>query len=80
MADYLLPSSPLSVTEKSELFNIRCEMNEIPFNYGKHTLCEMGCNVILNNEHLLNCCALSEKKEEKSEFKHLLNSTINQKI
>ena len=31
-------------------------MNELPFNYGDKTECEMGCNSqIMNNEHLLNC-------------------------
>ena len=54
MATYLLSKSNFSVQEKVDIFS-RCEMNDLPFNYGNKTYCEMGCHQeILNNEPLLN--------------------------
>ena len=83
MADYLLPDSPLSVDEKKEMFNIRCEMNEIPSNFGRYTYCEMGCNnAILDNKHLLKCESLNHKgrNEPNTELDLILNGTLSQKI
>ena len=34
MTDYLLPECELSNKDKIELFHIRSEMNDLPFNYG----------------------------------------------
>ena len=60
MASYLLSKSNISVGEKLEIFAIRCEMNELPFNYGEKTNCEMGCKAqVMNNEHILNCPELN---------------------
>ena len=53
MANYLLSSSPLLVSDKTVMFNIRGEMNDIRYNFGNKLPCKMGCNVPLNNEHLL---------------------------
>ena len=60
MATYLLFKSNISVGKKLEMFAIRCEMNELPSNYGEKTNCEMGCKAsVVNNEHILNCPELN---------------------
>jgi hypothetical protein len=41
MADYLLPEAALTVEEKQEIFAVRTEMNENPFNFGNKTQCEV---------------------------------------
>ena len=52
MASYLLSKSNFSVKDKLEIFAIRCEMNDLPFNFGNKTNCEMGCHeTIMNTEH-----------------------------
>ena len=43
-------------------------MNDIPYNYGNKLPCEMGCNVPLNNEHLIKCNVLSEQSDNKLEL------------
>ena len=60
MAGYLLSKSNISVKDKIKMFAIRCEMNELPSNYGDKTNCEMGCQAqVMNNEHILDCPKLS---------------------
>ena len=62
MADYLLPDSKLSITQKRRLFSIRNKMLEIPENYSSdivQTFCFCGerevishiyyCNILKNN-------------------------------
>ena len=44
------------------MFSYRCEMNDLPNNFGKTDLCEFACNDQMHNEHLLNCVHLNENK------------------
>ena len=53
MAHYLPAKSKNSVQEKVEIFAYRCEMNNLPFNFGNKKNCEQGCPTEMNNEHLL---------------------------
>ena len=80
MSDYLLPTDKLSVAEQHEMFSLRCEMNDIPYNYGNRTYCETGCGQILNNEHLLMCPIFNEGHENKYTYINFLNGTLFQKI
>ena len=80
MADYLLPSSPLSVNDKIEIFKLRSEMNEIPSNFGKPVLCKMACGKYMNNEHYTKCSIMNKKGESKHEYSLILNGTLSQKI
>ena len=50
MTDYLLPESEMSNKDKIELFHIRTEMNDLPFNFGSKTICDKGCKEILDNK------------------------------
>ena len=43
-----------------EIFSYICEMNDLPFNYGKKNNCELGCSYEMNNEHLLNLPYLNQ--------------------
>ena len=80
LASYLLSKSNISVTNKLEMFAIRCEMNDLPSNYGKTTNCEIGCpNQIMNNEHLINCPKLN-CSSIKYNITEILNGTNKQKI
>ena len=45
-------------------------MNDLPNNFGKEESCELACNNLMNNEHLLNCVHLNENI--------LINLTLNQ--
>ena len=79
MATYLISKSNFSVQEKIDIFAIRCEMNDLPCNYGDKTNCEMGCyEEILNNEHLLNCPNLNQDRS-KENIKYILNGSNAQK-
>ena len=79
MASYLLSKSNFSVTDKLEIFAIRCEMNDLPFNFGNKTNCEMGCHeTIMNTEHLLNCPKLNENLI-KLNLENILNGSNQQK-
>ena len=44
MADYLLPEAQLTVREKTDMFSLRCQMNENPCNFGEKIQCQMGCS------------------------------------
>ena len=55
MATYLLPEAKLTTEEKTEIFALRCQMNENPCNFGDKIKCQMGCLQIQENEHILNC-------------------------
>ena len=56
-----------------------CEMNNLPFNFGKTANCEQGCQNEMNNEHLLNCPELNENTE-KEEQNLIVNGTNEQEI
>ena len=79
MSQYLLAQSNISVKDKEEIFSYRCEMNDLPFNFGRKTNCELGCSIVMNNEHLLNCPILIQHNG-KMEYNQILNGTNNQKI
>ena len=80
MADYLLPECTISVKNKTDLFAFRCEMNQIPNNFGKEELCEQSCQELMNNEHLLNCVHLNEGKHNQLQLEQLRNGDISDKI
>ena len=65
--------------EKIEIFAYRCEMNNLPFNFGKKANCEQGCQNEMNNEHLLNCSELNEETT-KGDLNLLLNGPNEQKL
>ena len=80
MATYLLSKSNISVKDKIEMYAIRCEMNELPFNYGEKTNCEMGCQAqVMNNEHILNCPALN-CDASRMNITDILNGNNKQKL
>ena len=79
MSHYLLAQSNISVKDKEEIFSYRCEMNDLPFNFGRKTNCELGCSSQMNNEHLLNCPILKEGNDQ-FEYNLILNGTNSQKI
>ena len=55
MARYLLPETNLTVSEKTDIFALRSQMNENPCNFWDKINCQMGCSQIQENEHILNC-------------------------
>ena len=79
MSQYLLAQSNISVKDKEEMFSYRCEMNDLPFNYGRKTNCELGCSSEMNNEHLLNCPKIKQG-DDQFEYNLILNGTNSQKI
>ena len=79
MSQYLLAQSNISVKDKEEMFSYRCEMNDLPYNYGMKTNCELGCSSEMNNEHLLNCPIIKEGNDQ-FEYNLILNGTNSQKI
>ena len=79
MADYLQPESKLTVREKIEMFALRCQMNENPFNFGEHINCQMGCSQLQENEHILNCPLLNEH-EDQMNIEDIRNGSLNRKI
>ena len=76
MADYLLPECVISNRDKIELFNIRTEMNDLPFNYGNKTLCDRGCLQLMDNQHFI-CCPLIT---EENEYDRILNGSMDEQI
>ena len=55
-------------------------MNELPYNYGNKTKCEMGCHKqILNNEHLLNCPQINAN-ENTVNLTQILNGSNTEKL
>ena len=80
MADYLLPECEVSNKDKIELFHIRTEMNDLPFNYGNKIICDKGCNEVLDNQHFLDCPLVNSKKNEVNEYKKILNGSMDEKI
>ena len=79
MADYLLPECELTVEEKISMFSIRCEMNDLPFNFGTKQDCQLGCSEPMNTEHILLCSQLNENAHD-LKFDNILNGTLRQKI
>ena len=80
MADYLTPECSLSVQDKTDMFSFRCEMNNLPNNFGKTDLCEMSCPELMNNDHLLSCVYLNENKSRTMNLEYLRNGNISEKI
>ena len=62
------------------MFAIRCEMNDLPSNYGEKTNCEMGCKAqVMSNEHILNCPELNYDTSIMNETE-ILNGNNKQKL
>ena len=80
LADYLTPECSLSVEDKLEMFSFRCEMNNLPNNFGKTDLCEMSCTEIMNNDHLLRCVHLNEGTPIDISLEQIRNGNISEKI
>ena len=80
MADYLLPECSLSVSDKREMFAFRCEMNNLPDNFGKSEMCEQQCQTLMNNEHLLSCSHLNQGQSQQLEMNQIRNGNIVEKI
>ena len=49
MARYLLPETNLTVSEKTDMFALRSQMNENPCNFGDKINCQMGCSQTQEN-------------------------------
>ena len=49
MAKYLLPETNLTVSEKTDMFALRSQMNENPCNFGDKINCQMGCSQTQEN-------------------------------
>ena len=80
MASYLMSKSNISVKDKIEMFAIRCEMNELPYNYGKKENCEMGCQAQeMNNKHILDCPKLNGNLDRRN-IMEILNGNNQQKV
>ena len=77
LADYLTPECNLSVPNKSDMFSFRCEMNNLPNNFGKADLCELSCQELMNNDHLLKCIYLNEGRDTNVTLEQLRNGNIN---
>ena len=76
MVDYLLPECSLTVSDKTELFAFRCEINDLPNNFGKSEMCEFSCQEEMNNEHLLSCAHLNKGQLHKLEMGNIRNGNI----
>ena len=80
MADYLIPECPLSVQDKADMFAFRSEINNLPNNLGKKDLCELSCQELMDNEHLLTCVHLNERRVTNVNLEHIRNGNISEKI
>ena len=80
LADYLLPECSITVKDKIELFSYRCEMNDLPNNFGKSESFELACNVLMNNEHLLKCLHLNESNLNNLTLNQLRNGNTIEKV
>jgi len=80
ISDYLLPECSLSVSDKFELFAYRTEMNDLPNNFGRDDICEMGCLEAMDNSHLLLCSGLNYNDPHELKYEQLLNGNINEKV
>ena len=80
MADYLLPECSLSVSDKTEMFAFRCQMNDLPNNFGKEELCEFDCKELMNNEHLLSCVHLNKGQLHDLQLEQIRNGNLFEKV
>ena len=79
MADYLLPDSCASMEEKIDIFEMRVEMNDMPYNFGKKQNCIDGCQDMLTNKHILICPSVN-KSNSLVQYDQLLNGNVEEKI
>ena len=79
MADYLLPEANLITEDKVQLFSVRTEMNDNPFNYGEKNLCNLGCQELQNNSHILSCLRVNEDTQI-FKYEDFLNGPLKLKV
>ena len=79
MADYLLPEANLTTEDKLQLFSVRTEMNDNPFNYGGKDLCNLGCQEFQNNSHILSCLRVNEDTQI-FKYEDFLNGPLKLKV
>ena len=79
MADYLLSESCASMKDKFDIFLLRVEMNDRPYNFGQKEFCKEGCQDMLTNKHILTCPLLNKSNCE-HQHHQLLNGSVEEKI
>ena len=79
MADYLLSESCTSMQDKFDIFLLRVEMNDRPYNFGQKEFCKLECQDLLTNEHILICLHLNQLNCE-AQYHQLLNGSAEEKI
>ena len=79
MADYLLSESCTSMQDKFDIFLLRVEMNDRPYNFGQKEFCKLGCQDLLTNEHIWTCLHLNKLNCE-TQYHQLLNGSVEEKI
>ena len=76
MADYLCPNTVISVEEQQQIFRIKSRVNPLPLNKGEVSLCEPGCESLLENDHILSCMVLNPG--EKHNLVELINGSLHE--
>ena len=79
MSDYLLPDSCASLEEKFNIFKLRTEMNDMPYNFGKKQFCIETCQMLLTNKHILTCLHLNPSNSL-IQYNKLLYGNVEEKI
>ena len=54
-------------------------MNDLPNNFGKSELCELGCAELMDSNHLLKCSHLNEGQLNNLTLEQFRNGNINEK-
>ena len=81
MAEYLLPDSNLSITQKRRLFSIRNMMLEIPENFSSDnikTFCVCGEREVMS--HIYYCDILNQNNSELISYERIYNGSISEQI
>ena len=68
-----------ALEEKFNIFKLRTEMNDMPYNFGKNMFCINGCEDLLTNKHILICPHIN-KSNSLAQFYQLLNGNVEEKV
>ena len=81
MAEYLQPTSPLTISQKQAMFAVKNRMIEISENYPGKNLDDMcQCGKQEKMEHIYNCDYLNEGNPPNIEYKNIFNGNLKNQI
>ena len=81
MAEYLLPTTTLTICEKQQMFAVKNRMKEIPVNFSKPNIANKCiCEQQEGMKHIYQCEVMNNGEEPEVEYEKIFEGNISEQI